>query len=94
MADHCYLLQLSNSDYANYSLHILIFLQILKKISEHEFSLSYTDHLLFFSSGLEHRLCNYITSRLSSKYEFDPFDSYIFEENLGDRHIFMALIGQ
>ena len=46
----------TNSDYANYSSHILIFLRILKKISEHEFALSYTDHLPFFSSGMEHRL--------------------------------------
>ena len=38
--------------------HILIFFQILKKICEHEFALSYTDHIPFFSSGLEHRLWN------------------------------------
>ena len=46
----------TNNDYANYSSQILIFLRILKKISEHEFAVSYTDHLPFFSSGLEHRL--------------------------------------
>ena len=46
----------TNSDYANCSSHILIFLWILKKTSEHEFVLSYTDHLPFFSSGLEYRL--------------------------------------
>ena len=47
-----------NGHYANYSLNILIFPQILGKISVREFGLSYTEHLLFFSSGLEHRLLN------------------------------------
>ena len=46
----------ANGHYANYSLQIRIFPQILGKISVHEFGLSYTDRLLFFSSGLEHRL--------------------------------------
>ena len=58
----------TKSDYANYLSHVLIFLQILKKISEHEFALSYTDHLSFFSSGLEYRLvkagfANYLSNR-------------------------------
>ena len=42
--------------------HILIFPQILRKISVHEFALSYTDHLVFFSSGLEYRL-NVVSSK-------------------------------
>ena len=46
----------TNDHYADYSSHILIFPQILGKISVHEFAVSYTDHLIFFSSGLEHRL--------------------------------------